>query len=260
MFILMPIRMLCISLLCVMFSFGLPRDSFSDDENRDIVKDQRLKFQKARDYEREYAKLSHQQKLIASCFKADKELVIRAFRNGADVNSRFGKTNVTFQLIFNDRTLVSEEKVSALTPLTALLLSSNIDQDAPEPAQSVEGRKDILDLLLSHNCDCNMDNGYGKTPVFISAERNDFYSLKVLLEYGANPNMVFRGGIDGIRDVTPLHKAVESYDCFAVLLNYGAEPERADSEGLTPIDWCERLNTNHRIVKTAAGWGVQKKK
>ncbi len=54
---------------------------------------------------------------------------------------------------------------------------------------SAEGHTDVVKLLLSHNADPNIQNSFGRTALHF-AERYEFYDIvEALLKAGANPNL-----------------------------------------------------------------------
>ena len=77
-------------------------------------------------------------------------------------------------------------------------------------------------------------------PLHIAAQNGYLEIVELLLEHGANPNVQDNDGR------TPLHYAVENchVDVARVLLDHGADPTIRDNEGMTPLDYssnCEEF-------------------
>ena len=75
----------------------------------------------------------------------------------------------------------------------------------------------ILRKFLETNCDLDVRNEEGATPVYISCQYGQTNCLQLLLNYGANAEIAVDTGD------TPLNIACQEgyYDCVVILLNHG---------------------------------------
>jgi ankyrin repeat protein len=75
----------------------------------------------------------------------------------------------------------------------------------------------ILRKFLETNCDLDVRNEEGATPVYISCQYGQTNCLQLLLNYGANAEITVDTGD------TPLNIACQEgyYDCVVILLNHG---------------------------------------
>ena len=213
-------------------------------------------------------KLSLDQGLIVACFKVDKRAVVEALRRGANVNARFGDADNG--LLSDPWDLGFPVAAKAWTPLIALASSARY----PDPPRKIENTETdlawarrekeqipnkrlaerrnrtlaILNVLLSHKCDLNLDDGHGATALYaaIYDEKEEF--AKVLLGLDVTVNTKTGVYIDGGSDYSPLHRAHWSVELTRLLLAKGADPTARDSSGNTPLDWARRFG-NTDVVK-----------
>ena len=97
--------------------------------------------------------------------------------------------------------------------------------------------KQILRITKQAN---DVDPEKGFTPLLIAATNGHIGLVKLLLEYGANPNM---RNFDG---VTALHNAIfgEQVDILKLLLQHDAALNIRDRVGNTPMDLAKRSRNN----------------
>ena len=97
--------------------------------------------------------------------------------------------------------------------------------------------KQILRITKQAN---DVDPEKGFTPLLIAATNGHVGLVKLLLEYGADPNM---RNFDG---VTALHNAIfeEQVDIVKLLLQHDADPNIRDRVGNTPMDLAKRSSNN----------------
>ena len=201
--------------------------------------------------------LTLDQRLIVACHQLDKNGVVAALRDGANINARFGGGDTK---VFQDPwTLGWPVAGSAWTPLMALANASKypnpprkVNSTTADIEWSAEQRKKIpenelqlrerdsqaiLLILLSHKADLDIDDGYGATPLYEAIYERKLEMAKTLLRYGAKVNTKTGIYIDGTGDTTPLHRAAWSAELTKLLLEKGADPKAKDSTGRTPFDW-----------------------
>ena len=88
--------------------------------------------------------------------------------------------------------------------------------------------KQILRVTKQAN---DVDPEKGFTPLLIAATNGHIGLVKLLLEYGANPNIIHNSYSDRVNvydQTTPLIEAVErgNYECVSMLIDYGADPNK----------------------------------
>jgi ankyrin repeat protein len=208
------------------------------------------------------AELDAGQKLIVACYHVDVAAVVRSLREGADVNSRFGTSDAADDPLEHEWEAYSSLGSNRWTPLIALASACKYppppkDKGAvwkdPDLAKRLRAKVtrnqlrerqrnviEILNILLSHGCDIEADDGFGATALFKAVERDDLEIARTLLRFKAQVNKPTRAYIDGPSDFTPLHAASESAEMYQLLLDHGANPELKDSEGQTPAELRER--------------------
>lgn len=91
---------------------------------------------------------------------------------------------------------------------------------------------EVVQTLLHANADLTMRDHEEKTPLFAAINLGDLAAdcVKLLLAYGANPNIYARG-------ITPLHNAAFNAHCriATLLCEYGAEINALNFSGKTPL-------------------------
>jgi len=229
------------------------------------------------------ADLTLDQQLIVACYKLDVDSVVKCLRNGANVNATFGESADDIDRFYNRWEGSTHMATASWTPLLAV--ASALDYPDPPaelgqiwkdperaralqkqiPQAELEKRRNdamiILDILLSHGCHLDEDDGFGATALYTAADRENVPMARKLLQFGANANTKTKAYIDGPGDTTPLHVAMHSQELMQLLIDHGADASAKDSEGHTPAEWVE-LNDDRTfdLVQTPDGWRVQPKK
>ena len=126
--------------------------------------------------------------------------------------------------------------------------------------------------MKASTAEINVPEIIGRTPLSMAAERSEAEAVATLLKYGADPGissysqtsalhyaasakdpecvrLLLEAGInvDSMTnwDQTPLHFAAaytKDVRHAKLLLDYGAEPNKRDRDGMTPLSWCAISN------------------
>ena len=181
-----------------------------------------------------------------------------------------GRTDLVFDLLRRDdwRTLLREGPVTPVgwfvfhddvTALKAVLEAGGdldgLDLDGSLHNAAFFGHWKVCDFLLTQGArvDAALEES-GETPLhsaLCKAGRPGFVrTVRLLLEHGADPNAATIPGQETssfMRDIrtcgeTPLHRAAAYADLAIIdlLLEHGAERERRDAHGDSPLTWASR--------------------
>jgi len=103
-----------------------------------------------------------------------------------------------------------------------------------------------LRKLLDDGANIELKNKFGDTPLIFAIYQNDSKLVKILLEYGANPNV-----IDGNGLYTPLSKASDSnmIEIVKLLLKYGADINYQHNESETALTVAAKGCKKFELVK-----------
>jgi ankyrin repeat protein len=85
----------------------------------------------------------------------------------------------------------------------------------------------------------------GRTALSAAAWRGDVSAVQTLLQYGASPNVCTP------TELSPLHRAIESrsYECVDILITYGADVNRKNKRGRSPLHYACRIPDGGRIAR-----------
>ena len=213
--------------------------------------------------------LSQEQKLVLACHRLDLDSVVQLLRSGVNVNATFGDgdTRAHFQDQWSGGWPVA---ASQWTPVHALANSSRFP-DPPTPFENTNERLDwsretrkrvpqveiddrdkkriaILQILLSHDCNINTADDRGATPLYDALSNEHEKMAMILLQFDPKINTKTGIYIDGVGDITPLHRALWSPELTKRLLEKGADPDAKDTQGESPRDWA-RSSGDKKLLK-----------
>lgn len=112
----------------------------------------------------------------------------------------------------------------------------NIGGETPLHIAASDNSLDCAKILLENGADPNIKDEHEHTPIFNAVECDDSdYTLemvRLLLENGADPNINYEG-------VSPLYIAAENDSTYSMklLLEFGADPTMKDGVGKTFLDY-----------------------
>jgi ankyrin repeat protein len=130
--------------------------------------------------------------------------------------------------------------VDTMNQLLELGMDKNArDKDGRTPLMwvvSAEADEELMEALVDHGADVNMQNFTGETALFIAAQRGLEDKVDYLLENGANVHVK---NLDG---ATALHAAAAtgSEAIVVALVRYGSFLNAKDDEGDSPLHWAVR--------------------
>jgi len=108
------------------------------------------------------------------------------------------------------------------------------------------GTVEIMKLFLDHGVDVNRPNSIGIYPLSIACKSENVQHVRVLLEYGANPNVQSK-------TTTPLvHTCVDNtFSIAKELIDFGADVNCLTNEGIHPLIFLmnERMKHNNSFIQ-----------
>jgi ankyrin repeat protein len=103
---------------------------------------------------------------------------------------------------------------------------------------SGKGHIEIVEFLLNHGADTELENIHGQRPLWLAAKFGRYETIKTLLEHGAKVNHKDKHGR------TPLHDAAmwSGEQVINLLISYGADINARDEDQSTPLHQAAMLN------------------
>ena len=135
-----------------------------------------------------------------------------------------------------------QAKIFQLNWAPGALVDEEHKLPSPLHAAVSQGRAGTVQLLLDGGADIDRADNMGQTPLFRAVWSGRRDVVQLLIKRGAQPNIGSTGGY------TPLHVAAAGHYTNEVsiklikpLIEAGADPERRDDRGQTPIQYARNL-------------------
>lgn len=95
---------------------------------------------------------------------------------------------------------------------------------------------EVIKFLCEDKDDLNIQDGCGRTPVYIATQNNHAQTIKILAKSHADLNIPKKNGS------TPLHSAIRRshFEATKILMKYGAQLQSKDASGRTPLDYASK--------------------
>ena len=188
---------------------------------------------------------SAQTALYMASSYGDTDVVRSLIHHGADVNTKCHGRIPNYQYMWTPLHVAIKEEHR---DIVLLLLEGGADTETLNSKNETAlymasslGRADIVQLLVSHGADLNTGcrasaiayYGVKWTPLHVATSKRNTLIPRILLEYGANPN------VPDAKGATALHVATQQYHevvaLVELLLEYGANVDARGEEGRTPL-------------------------
>lgn len=103
--------------------------------------------------------------------------------------------------------------------------------NSPLHLASVEGHKEVVEILIAHGADVNIGDNENSPPIVNAALRNHIEIVRLLLDNGASASLVDNN------EMAPLHFACMggNPEIVRMLIEKGADVNSHNTQGLTPL-------------------------
>ena len=115
---------------------------------------------------------------------------------------------------------------------------------------SGKGHIEIVEFLLNHGADTELENIHGERPLWLAAKFGRYETIKTLLEHEAALNRKDKHGR------TPLHDAAmwSGEKVINLLISYGADVNARDEDQSTPLHQAAMLNNIEAAKALVEHW------
>ncbi|CAH1782950.1 unnamed protein product [Owenia fusiformis] len=201
--------------------------------------------------------------LIKALKRENTAIVEELIKQGANVNENDSSGTVLFHAIQNNVHMVRpllksganpNQKSGRDTPLTALIKTAYHSDVTTEVRMYA---KYVIDLI-EYGADVNTPDSSGCTPLMLTIYNKNSILRNVLLERGADPNLVgYNSRLPG--NDTPLNAILrdignnDADDMARTIIQHGANPNAIDPRGYTPLDlviiWGLRASSKQGYIR-----------
>lgn len=191
------------------------------------------------------ASVSKDALLVEAAECGNMHTVERLLRDGADISYRDLRGRTALLAATHANRI---ESARLLVAAGADANAKDLIDDSPYLYAGACGHLKILEMLLPHGADLRSTNRYGGTALIPAAERGHVETVRRLIEAGVDVDHVNRLGWTALLEAVILGDGGERHQAIVrLLLDGGANPGLADSEGVTPFEHARRLG--HHAIK-----------
>lgn len=182
--------------------------------------------------------------LVEAAESGNAHTVERLLKDGADVAYRDPRGRTALLAAIHANRI---ESARLLVAAGADVNAKDSIQDSPYLYAGARGHLEILELLLANGADLRSTNRYGGTALIPAAERGHVETVRRLIDAGVDVDHVNRLGWTALLEAVILGDGGGRHQAIVrLLLDGGANPALADSDGVTPLDHARHLG-HHAI-------------
>lgn len=175
------------------------------------------------------------EKLLDAVNEDNFEEVVKLITTGASVNaSNDNKGGNALNLsLYRDFKEIAEFLIKQGSEVNSIL--KNVFAVIVE-----RGSKDLIELLLAHGVNVNVDLGHGRTALMIAASKSNKEMIELLIEHGADVNAAMDDG----RTALMIAASRSNKEMLELLIEHGADINARTKLGETPLMWCSYSERN----------------
>jgi ankyrin repeat protein len=147
---------------------------------------------------------------------------------------------------------IYEDDIEAIRSLLVNGANPNAPNELGRPPLVCTSNKDIIGLLLAHGADPNKTDSANRTPLDVAVSSvTQEEVIELLMKAGADPNKVGHMGFS-----TFTYACLNGeIDIVSAMIRCGADVNRADSQGLTPLQAAKRRPDVQLLLREAGAKG-----
>lgn len=158
---------------------------------------------------KKYIEIENKKMVEELCISMDSDSIIKAIKNGLDVNSK------------NDK--------------GSSFLHYAVEQD----------NRILIRFLIDNNININCQDNDGATPLLLSAQENNYESIKLLIEANADVNLKSKHGYTPLMASVAKFNSIEAAN---LLINHGADINVQDIRGVSPLMLAAQKNFGSMVI------------
>jgi ankyrin repeat protein len=190
--------------------------------------------------------------LLSAASSGNLAEVGRLIASGADLEQRDGQGQTPLlRAVAGNHVAVAK----ALLAAGASLNAQAANQDTPWLLAGASGRTEIIAAMLPLKPDLSLRNRYGGDALIPACERAHVETVKLLLTSGIDVNHVNNLGWTCLLEIVILGDGGQRHQQVArLVLDAGANPNRADKDGVTPLQHARKRGQSE-VAKLIAAKG-----